>query len=81
MRKIAVLLVLILMVASCANTSPDGNRPDQPSGYSPIQIGQGPVCKPYEPPGDLYYEAEWTGEYPPIESFDGDYMTATFGMG
>ncbi|MCK8058533.1 MULTISPECIES: peptide-methionine (S)-S-oxide reductase [unclassified Fusibacter] len=71
MKRLCLILVFSLLLASCTPTA---------SQETPSE-NEGAYCLAYTPQGQVVYDAHWTGEYPQIEKFDGDYKTATFALG
>ena len=71
-KIIPLLLILMISINGCSSTV-----------TNPLAIAepQGAYCLPYSPEGQSIYDAEWTGEYPKIESLAGDFETVTFGLG
>lgn len=73
------LLGLMILSLSLFMINADQRLPEVKTLNIPIEEGQ--VCLPYTPHGQFLYDAKWTGQYPDIEKYEGDFQTITLGMG
>ncbi len=83
-RNLIIIFIIMLFVSSCANTvsvQPESAVSNTVVSSNPLAIATGESCVPYAPKGHVFYESDWTGEYPLVEDVSSDYETATFGLG
>lgn len=76
MSRYFILFCVILGLTGCqSNDAPrmifDGELSETAGNY----------CEVYSPEGQVLYQSDWSGVMPAVEAFEGDYRTATFGMG